>query len=170
MAEGTDPVQFTLDSARRIGTAVRRVESVPDGGGLPRRGILNPVPAEKFLAKITGNAALAATDFRWKYAWTEVLMTADLVTTRVGGRTGTTTTDYATNTAEMYHTSTYAWGVDITGTDYDATTSFAPRPIGGGGAADTHRYDVVVELTQVIDTAGNKKYWFTLMGSHDGAC
>lgn len=162
-----DGVLFTRESAKRIASTVRQVEGT-SANTVPGAAFRPPIPAETFLAKITGNASLATN--RWKYAWTEVLMTADLVTTRVGGRSGTTTTDYATNTAEMYHTSTYAWGVDVTGTDYDATASFAPRPIGGGGTADTHRYDVIVEITQVIDTAGNKKYWFTMMGSHDGAC
>ncbi len=161
-----DGVLFDKPSAKRIELVVHDAESRARGagGGPPRER--PTIPNEKFLARITGSASLATN--RWKYAWTEVLMTADLTTTRVGGRTGTTGTNYATNTAEMYHTSTYAWGVNTTNTNYQ--TAFDPMPIGGGGTSTTHKYDVVVEITQVIDTAGNKKYWFTLMGSHDGNC
>ena len=123
-----------------------------------------------FLAKITGNASL--TDNRWKYAWTEVVLSADLIVDKTDGRSGTTTVDYALNLSEMYHTATYAWGVDVTGDDYPA--GFGVRPVGGGGAATTHRYDVIVEMRVVTDTATDAdpttRYVFSAMGSHDGTC
>ena len=132
-----------------------------------RRYMFYGPSGNKFLAKITGNASLATN--RWKYAWSEVALGAsDLDTSVTGGRSGTTSSDYAVNTHEMYHTSTYAWGVHLTGTDYPS--GFAARPIGGGGTADTHRYNVVVEMSERVDSSGNIKYTFQSFGSHDGTC
>jgi len=124
-------------------------------------------PRQFFLAKLTGSASLATN--RWKYAWTEVRRDADLVSAVTDGRSGTTTTDYAVNLAEMYHTATYAWGVDVTSDDYTAA-AFVVQPVGGGGETAAHRYDVVVEMEQVTDTNGDIKYQFHAFGSHDGAC
>lgn len=161
-----DGVQFDRQSAQRIANVVRRVENTSPGAAPvgPRQ---HPIITEdKFLAKITDSASLA--DSRFKYAWIESLMDGDLVANRVDGRSGTTGTNYAVNLAEMYHTAIFAWGVDLSGTDYPA--GFGARPIGGAGDDDTHKYDVVVEMTQLIDKNGDKKYYFTLMGSHDGVC
>lgn len=124
------------------------------------------ITGDEFDAVITGNASLATN--RWKYAWSEVRRDGDVWSTFSEGRSGTTTTDYAVNMLEVYHTATYAWGVDVTGADYPA--GMAPRPVGGGGAANTHRYNVVVRMRRVIDVSGVAKYQFSAPGSHDGTC
>lgn len=120
----------------------------------------------KFLARITGNATLA-TD-RFKYAWNEVAMDGNDTADVSSGRSGTTTVDFALNTAEINHTSTIQYGVDQGGSDYPA--GFDRRPIGAAGATDTHDYDVVVEMTERIDINGAVKYTFQLQGTHDGGC
>lgn len=160
------PTAFSLPLARRVVAATRRVERQrrklgPDPGSPPnvRRG-------KPILARITGNASLATN--RWKYAWTEVRLDGDDVVDVTNGRSGTTETDYAINLAEIQHTSTYAWGVDITADDYP--DGFAPRPVGGGGADDTHKTDEVVEIHQRTDANGDRKYYFRAIGSHDGSC
>lgn len=138
----------------------------PPGSG-NRGGVQVPNKKGYFLAKITGSASLATN--RWKYAWTEQQLSGDLVTDKTNGRSGTTTTDYAINLAECYHTSTYAWTVDTTGTDYPA--GFVPQPVGGGGASASHRYDVAVVMYQIPDVNGTKKYvFFAGAGGHDGTC
>lgn len=146
-----------------------------------RRNVFNPAKAAQFFpALITGNAVLASAsvavgggsvvtvEYRWKYAWDEAEFSGDTATVKSGGRSGTTTTDYAVNMAEMFHTGTYSWGVDITSSDYP--TGSRPRPIGGGGTANTHRYNVVVWMEQRTDVNGDVRYYFHASGSHDGAC
>ena len=138
---------------------------VGSGGVQTRR--LSPERYDIFLAEITGNASLATN--RWKYAWREVILDGDDVATVTGGRSGTSSANYAINLIELKHTATYAWGVDITASGY-AGTSFAPRPIGGGGADNSHRYNVTVPMLQSYDKNGDVKYAFSLMGTHDGSC
>lgn len=121
----------------------------------------------KFQARITGNATLATS--RFKYAWTEVAMDGDDTADVSGGRSGTTTTDYALNTAEINHTSVFQFGADTSLTSY-TDTAMGMRPIGASGIATTHDYDVVVEMTERTDVNGATKYTFQLMGTHDGEC
>ncbi len=137
-----------------------------------------------YLARITGNASLASTsvdvggggsvtvDYKWKYAFTEVERDGSGVADVSGGRTGTTsgtgTTIYAINMDEINHSGTYSSGVDITGSSYPQP--FRPRPIGGGGTDNTHKYDRVVEITEAIDKNGNMVRQFSAMPSHDGLC
>lgn len=55
--------------------------------------------------KIDGSAALGGgTSNRWKYGWDEVEATADGWQVMTGGRSGTTTTDYALNALEYSET------------------------------------------------------------------
>lgn len=166
MAEDNTLHTFTASGAKRIVAATRRVEGVPQSDARGRANLVLPIPPDKFLAKITGNASLATS--RFKYAWTEVLLTGNGVTTRVGGRSGTTTTDYAINLLEMDNDGSYAAGVALGGADYPV--GFGVRPIGGGGTDATHRTDVIVEMTQLHDSAGAKKYIFSAQNSHDGTC
>ncbi len=139
---------------------------------------------DKYLARITGNASLASSsvavggggsvtvEYKWKYAFTEVERdgsgVADVSSGRTGTTSGTGTTIYAINLAEVNHSGTYSWGVDITGASYP--TGFRPRPIGGGGTANTHRYDRVVEMIEVIDKNGNMVRHFSATSGHDGDC
>ncbi len=122
----------------------------------------------EFLARITGNDGDPSNSNQWKYAWTEVELSGNSTGDKTGGRSGTTTVDYALNLNEVNHTSIYAWGVDTNGDDYPE--EFDARPIGGGGTSDTHKYDVVVLMKIVTDTNGDTRYVFEATGSHDGTC
>jgi hypothetical protein len=120
-----------------------------------------------FPAKITDSELLGSGPRR-KYAWTELEFDGDDVPVKDGGRSGTTSTGYALNLAERFHTSQYAFGVDKDGGDYPA--GMDERPIGGAGTSDTHKYDVPVWMREVTDVNGDKRYWFYSWGSHDGVC
>lgn len=137
---------------------------------------------ELVLAKITGNLYLARHDIAigggsvvddvevaWKYAWTEVRRAADGTFPAVeDGRSGTTGEGWAINLAEWGHNGQYAWGVDLTAESYPL--GFRPRPVGGGGGANTHRLDQVVEMHAGRNTDGTAYWWFDRFGSHDGSC
>lgn len=140
------------------------------------------LPSESFLVKITGNAYLARAsiaigggssvsdvEYKWKYAWSEVeRASAGTYAAVSGGRSGTTSSSYAINFAEEGNTSQYVWGVDVTGESYPL--GFRPRPVGGGGTANTHRVDQIVEMHVGRNTDGTIFFWFDRIGSHDGDC
>jgi hypothetical protein len=126
-----------------------------------------------FPAKLTGAAAYSGSSYRWKYAWEEVVDDGDDVTTVTNGRSGTTSTDYALNDFERFHTSTIAGGVALDGDDYPA--GFAPMPIGGAGPLSSGdgiwRYSVVVQMHERWDATNSKwVYRFSAPISHDGTC
>lgn len=123
---------------------------------------------ETFPARITGSS-WNTSNYHGKYAWEEVQRDGDGWAVVPGGRSGTTTVNYAINGEEDGHTSTYAWGINLTGTDV-ANSNNRPRPIGGGGSDDTHKYDRVVAMTESVDANGNTVYSFHAMGSLDGGC
>lgn len=161
---GQRPVVLSPATARKLSQIISDYDR-----GLLKHRTQRPSrtrPAAPILAKITGSASLATN--RWKYAWTEVQIDGDSVTNRPNGRSGTTTTDYAINLAEMFHTVRYAWGVDMDGADYP--DGAIAQPIGGGGATAAHRYDVVVWIWAITDTNGDRKFVFSAQGSHDGSC
>jgi hypothetical protein len=137
---------------------VQREEGIPFAG----RGGGKPFPA------LITDSALLGSGPRRKYAWTELEFDGDDVPVKDGGRSGTTSTDYALNLSERFHTSRYAFGVDKDGGDYPA--GMDERPIGGAGTSDTHKYDVPVWMHEVTDVNGDKRYWFYSWGSHDGSC
>lgn len=126
-----------------------------------------------FPAKITGAAAYSGEYYRWKYAWTEMVDSGDSVASATNGRSGTTSTDYALNDFERFHTSTIAGGVALNGDDYPA--GFAPMPIGGAGPLSSGdgiwRYPVVVQMHERWDATNSKwVYRFSAPISHDGTC
>lgn len=138
-----------------------------------------------FPCKITGNASLASgsttvgggssvtVHYRWKYAWTEMEPIGDGYQVKSGGRSGTTTTDYALNNLEVNHTVTVQWGVTINAAPYP--TGFRPRPVGAAGTGTgasqgTHTQDIIVRMEEVTDANGDTKYWFETPGSHTGTC
>jgi hypothetical protein len=95
--------------------------------------LLNGIEDAGFWAKITGNATV---DHAYKYSWIELTKDAtdyENWSTLTGGRSGTTTTDYALNSAE-----------DID----DTYTAVATNSI--------------VWMREVIeDTTGTTEYWFS---------
>lgn len=126
-----------------------------------------------FPAKITGAAILGESNYRWKYAWEEVVDDGDDIITVTNGRSGTTTDNYALNDFERFHTSTIAGGVALDGDDYPA--GFAPMPIGGAGPLSSGdgiwRYSVVVQMQERWDAANSQwVYRFSSPISHDGTC
>lgn len=134
-----------------------------------------------FLAKITGNATLGSTSIRWKYAWTEVELDGDSTSDVSGGRSGTTSTDYAINLAELSNgtepSASSPWvggyGVNMHGDDYPS--GFQMQPIGAspnnaGAADETHRVNVIVRMWEMLDVNGDTKYVFSASNQHDGVC
>jgi hypothetical protein len=116
-----------------------------------------------FLAKITDSTAIAATDNRYTYEYTEVVL--DVTTgfaVRANGRTGTD----ALNLCEMSNTATHVGaGVDLEGGAYPA--GFSMMPIGECGDTDT--VDLVVVMFAVRDAGGALRSVFNLGNTHDGA-
>lgn len=178
-----NPSLISRDDRYRLQQIDRWVRNLRGPGVInsPNGATVNPIrqrrrPGKKrrspwFDAIVTGNAAMDGADYRWQYAWSEVYHDGTgmaVLEPADGGRYGTTTVDFALNYLEMYHTSTYAWGVDVTGTDYPS--SFAPRPVGGAGTDDDHKYNVPVRMRQVKGEGGIVYYRFRLMWGHDGEC
>ena len=175
-------VEIRADELTRTREVVNRIRTIRGGPGIDVRqsshGTVVSLTdsgrgniASRFLAKLTGHATLASSGsiiYQWAYAWEEVGLDGDADFADGFTRSGTTTTDYALNLIELNHDATYVWGVDVTHADYP--DNFAPRAVGGGGTADTHRLDIVVEMTQRTDKNGATKYTFSAQGSHDGAC
>ena len=137
-----------------------------------RRRRSNNLPSgavDRLLGIVTGSLWVP-TEFRFKYAWSEVeFLHTGTLQAKEGGRTGTTDSGFAYSMAETFHTDRYQAGTDIQGTSY-ADTNFQLMPLGGGGADRTHKYDVPVIL---LETYINqvRLFWIeTVMGTHDGNC
>jgi hypothetical protein len=143
--------------------------TVRDSGriqGLPTGDAFNRGVAWEGWAKITGNAALGGETYRWKYAWSAVEPDGDDMAAVTGGRSGTTSTDYALNTMEMGNTSSNVGpGVDPTGTDY-AASSFEPQAISNNSIVwmrtTIHRNPSTGTITA--------RNYFTAENAHDGDC
>lgn len=138
---------------------------------------------QEFPAIIAGSATLASSSiaigggtsttvaYRWKYAWSEAEYSGDTLQVKSGGRSGTTTTDYAINRREQANGTTQIWDVNVTLSDYPE--NYRPLPIGGQGGAGTivgHVSDTPVIMEQVIDINGDTRYYFSELGTHDGGC
>lgn len=164
-ATGNAPVLHLL--ARGCGPAIGKIVRVYPGADSAGAAYWYFENDQPFPIDITGSASIAPN--RWGYAFTERTFTADLTATLTGGRTGTTSSGYATNLAEMYHTATYAWGTQLDIEPYQAST-FDPQPVGGAGEAISHKYNRPVWCYEIVDTAGNLKRYFDSSGSSDGSC
>lgn len=150
---------------------------------LVRLGGASPATST-FLARITGHATLASGSttvgggasvtvaYKFKHAWTEMERTGDTVQVKSGGRSGTTTVDYAINEAEDSHTVVFSWGQTINAAPYPV----GHRPKAVGGANNTsdqsiHSYDVLVEMREIVEVgSGLTKYRFNLPWFHSGSC
>ena len=123
-----------------------------------------------FLAKITGNLEITAN--RYKYAWTEVYVDATDGTTfitKVGGKSGTTSTDFALNGCEAANTADdVGSGVELDATNYPA--NFEPMAIGQLASDPADKINLVVVMFQVKDDEGGTTYIFNMVNSHDGSC
>jgi hypothetical protein len=110
-----------------------------------------------FPAIITG-ASSDGTN-KWVYDWEEGELSGGGLISKSGGRTGS---GNAHNLAEIGHGSSAAWGVDPTGSSYDAT-NLSPQAV---GSTQSGSYNVGVWMYETID----REFYFALMGSHDGTC
>ena len=124
------------------------------------------------LAKITANDQIGS-DWRWKYAWSEVILDAtdDGFDAKTGGLSGTVGTDYALNTCEANNDGTDVGpGVETNGAAYPA--GFNPMAIGqlANAAAESGGIDVVVPMFLMNDDEGNLRYFFSMANAHDGTC
>lgn len=123
-----------------------------------------------FLAKITGNLEITAN--RYKYAWTEVYVDATDGTTfitKTGGKSGTTSTDFALNGCEAANTADdVGSGVVVDATNYPA--NFEPMAIGQLASDPADKIDLVVVMFQIKDDEGGTTYIFNMVNSHDGSC
>lgn len=196
MREALEDVIGRVRGLRIEGTAVKAFSNTPAGiiGRIDADTARGGTGDDSFLAVITGNAAMTGHTARWWYAWTEIMSwTAVLpssgtagtyVTT--GGRTGTAIATPsgsdlggAFSWREFAHVanpgSTTPWYVggiqansNATTTDYPST--FAPRPVDGGGADNTHRQNVIVRL-RPYDFGGVTRHGFDgPITMSDGAC
>lgn len=113
-----------------------------------------------FHAKITGSTSLSTN--RWKYAWTEVTRTATAWADTSGGRSGTTTTNFALNGMEANNDGTgiQGNGVDIDGTIFTDNTGLAIQPIQGS--------PVVAMEGRLVD--GVLMFTFFAVNAVDGEC
>lgn len=138
-----------------------------------------------FPCKITAHATLSSGStnvgggssvtvvFKWKYAFTEMERTGDTVQVKSGGRSGTTTDNYAINEAEINHTVNFSWGQTINVIPYPV--GHRPKAVGGANTGSTdqsvHSYDVIVEMQEVTEVgSGLTKYRFNKEWFHSGSC
>lgn len=118
----------------------------------------------RFRARLTGAAPLTGLTYRWSYAWQEVMLPAygsgEAWAVVPGGRSGTTSTDYAVNSTEADNVSTFA------GPSYqiDAGETFLPRAV-GITRSSTQR-NPVVDMQRLP----NGRYAFDTANTIDGVC
>lgn len=113
-----------------------------------------------FWAKITGNLQ-DSSNFRWKYAWSEVTKTTAGFsgwTVLSGGRSGTTTSKIGYNTAEDMNGATGLFGNGVTSTNLTGTLKVQPVSTG-----------VFVKMTPIL-AGTTQEYHFTFANGVDGGC
>ena len=112
-------------------------------------------------AKITGNAADGTN--KWKYAWTEQQRTASGWQDLSGGRTGTTSTDFAVNANEANNDGAGIQGnsIDIDGTVFDDNSDLEIQPVQG---------DPVVRVWAELSSTNTLVYTFEYVNAVDGEC
>lgn len=114
-----------------------------------------------FLAELDGATLISGADWRWQYAWHECEMDGTEATALTGGRSGTTTENFAINIAEIGNDDACAAGVALGGSDYPA--GFEPKSI----IYCSNRF---VWMETFIDKNGSMRYWFDRLNVHDGTC
>ena len=161
-----------LNSNNQPGPKGPAGDAGPDGPDGPGDGNLgderspaNGPGIPGFWAEITGSATDGNAN-RFKYAWAEVYKASagyDGWSTLSGGRSGTTSSDPARNSAEDMNTVTggneLGCGVAVNSLD-TADWTFTVSPAASG---------VIVWMTEV-NRAGTTEYWFTHENGIDGSC
>lgn len=140
-----------------INTIVEIYEANDVAVPINRRYYFSCFMQDVFFAKITSSASLATN--RWKYAWTEQQMNGDSWEDKSGGRSGTTSSNYALNLVEANNDGS---GVQGNGVNLsNLTGTFAIKAIAG---------DPVVQMHQKTDVNGTVKYYFSQVNAVDGTC
>jgi len=131
---------------------------------------------QHWLAQITATAAMGSSDSRFVYTIEEIELSITMsdaapssasASAKTGGRTG-----QAINLAEIRNQDStgIAFGVDRSLTDYPSS-SFAPRPITGGGPNNNHQLDQLIEIIGwTVADDGTRIWLFDRQGTHDGNC
>ncbi|GJM23945.1 MAG: hypothetical protein DHS20C16_03600 [Phycisphaerae bacterium] len=170
------PVRITSDVLSRIMRVVRRVERQPEVRRERRGPVGGGGSSRFFLARIDDFAPLSAN--RWKYGFTQMTVNTDKTFVVLnGGRTETTTGNYAINIHEGSNTGAGVEGhsVNIDGIDYPG--GFELQPVGGrqdfdSGSANYNNIgnNVIVQMWTVSDTEGSTVYCFEYCNADDGTC
>lgn len=158
--KNSDATQLSL-----VGDGIARVLWRESGTGTRRALILfTQASTLRFHARITGAAALVGSSYRWAYAWEEVMLpsygSGDGWEVVPGGRSGTTSADYAVNGTEADNSSTFG------GPSYqiDAGEVFIPRAV-GLTRSSSQRYPVVG-----MSRLANGRHVFGIGNTVDGEC
>ena len=110
-----------------------------------------------FLAKITGNASLA--DSRWKYSFTEQQLDgSDAFTDRENGTTGATGDGYAINILEANNTAG------------EASPGYQLTNLPAGFSLQAVRTGSLVWMHCIRETTGTLRFIFQCENSVDGTC
>lgn len=120
-----------------------------------------PGGSKSFWAKITGNTSDGTN--KWKYAWTEQERTSTGWQDLSGGRSGTTSTNFAINSIEANNDGTGIQGnsIDIDGTIFDDNSDLEIQAVQG---------DPVVRMYGDLLSDGSLVYTFQYVNAVDGEC
>jgi len=126
-----------------------------------------------FRAKITGWSQIGAIR-KWRYAWVEAELSGDTYQAKSGGRSGTTTVNYALNLREganlTDHAGTQGNGVNEAGSSYPEGFHLVPIGGGTGNGNGTPANQTYVWMHVTTDTAGATRYEFAATNQNDGTC
>lgn len=126
--------------------------------------------SEPFHARLTGAAIISGKTYRWAYAWTEVVLPAygsgeDWVTLS-GGRSGTTTVNYAVNGIEADNRAPAGAVNGFAGPSYRIVTGETFLPLAVGKDVGGTQWNPVVKMCRTA----SGRYVFEAENTIDGAC
>jgi hypothetical protein len=125
---------------------------------------------EPFHARLTGAALLSGKTYRWGYAWTEVVLPAygagEDWTTLSGGRSGTTTVNYAVNAVEADNRAPVGATNGFAGLSYRIVTGETFLPLAAGKDVGGTQWGPVVRMSRTA----SGRYVFEGENTIDGSC
>jgi hypothetical protein len=140
------------------GTKWALIRFGPDTAGAP------------FHARLTGAALLSGKTYRWGYAWTEVVLPAygsgEDWTTLSGGRSGTTTVNYAVNAVEADNRAPVGATNGFAGLSYRIVTGETFLPLAAGKDVGGNQWGPVVRMSRTA----SGRYVFEGENTIDGSC
>jgi hypothetical protein len=158
--KNSDATQLSL-----VSDGFARVLWRESGTGTRRALILfTPIATLRFRARLTGAALLSGQTYRWAYSWEEVLLPAygsgESWAVVPGGRSGTTSTDYAVNSIEADN------GAAFSGLSYQIDAGETFLPLAAGRTRGSTQKNPVVEMSRLP----NGRYVFDGENTIDGEC